>query len=63
MTYFGKMPDLWPTVISDPFTSDEIQKVVSKMKMNKSPRCDEIPVELIMYVPDCVYESIAEIFN
>ena len=33
------------------------------MKMNKSPGCDEIPVELIMYAPDCVYESIAEIFN
>ena len=33
------------------------------MKMNKSPGCDEIPVELIMYAPDCVYEGIAEIFN
>ena len=33
------------------------------MKMNKSPGCDEIPAELIMYAPDCVYESIAEIFN
>ena len=33
------------------------------MKMNKSPGCDELPVELIMYAPDCVYESTAEIFN
>ena len=33
------------------------------MKMNKSPGCDEMPVELIMYASDCVYESIAEIFN
>ena len=33
------------------------------MKMNKTPGCDEIPVELIMYAPDCVYDSIAEIFN
>ena len=57
------MPDLRPTVMSNPFTSDEIKKAVSKMKMNKSPGCDEIPVELIMYAPDCVYESIAEIFN
>ena len=55
--------DLRPTVMSNPFTSDEIKKAVSKMKMNKSPGCDEIPVELIMYAPDCVYESIAEIFN
>ena len=57
------MPDLRPTVMSNPFTSDEIKKAMSKMKMNKSPGCDEIPVELIMYAPDCVYESIAEIFN
>ena len=55
--------DLRPIVMSNPFTSDEIKKAVSKMKMNKSPGCDEIPVELIMYAPDCVYESIAEIFN
>ena len=57
------IPDLRPTVMFNPFTSDEIKKAVSKMKMNKSPGCDEIPVELIMYAPDCVYESIAEIFN
>ena len=42
------IPDLRPTVMFNPFTSDEIKKAVSKMKMNKSPGCDEIPVELIM---------------
>ena len=57
------MPNLRPTVMSNPFTSDEIKKAVSKMKMNKSPGCDKIPVKLIMYTPDCVYESIAKIFN
>ena len=57
------MPDLRPTEMSNPFISDEIKKGVSKMKINKSPGCDEIPVELIMYAPGCVYESIAEIFN
>ena len=57
------MSDLRPTAMSNPFTSDEIKKAVSKMKMNKSPGCDEKPVELIMYAPNCVYESIAEIFN
>ena len=57
------MPDLRPTVMSNPFTSDEIKKAVSKMKMNKSPGYDKIPVELIMYAPDCVYESITKIFN
>ena len=48
------MPNLRPTVMSNPFTSDEIKKAVSKTKMNKSPGCDKIPVELIMYTPDCV---------
>ena len=57
------MPDLRTTVMSNPFTSVQIKKVVSKMKMNKSPACDEILVELIMCSADCVYESIAEIFN
>ena len=27
------------------------------MKKNKSPECQEIPLELIIYAPDCVYES------
>ena len=57
------MPDLRPSEMSNPFTSDEIKKAVSKMKMNKSLGFEEIPVELTMYAPDCVYESIAEIFN
>ena len=57
------MPDLRPTEMSNSFTSDEIKKTVSKMKMSKSPGCDEIPVELIMCAPDFVYESTAEIFN
>ena len=57
------MSDLRPKEMSNSFTSDKIKKAVSKMKMNKSPGCDEMPVELIMYAPDCVYEGIAEIFN
>ena len=36
---------------------------MSTLKMNKYPGCDEIPVKLIMYAPDCVYESTAEIIN
>ena len=57
------MPDLRTTEISNPFISDEIKKAASKMKLNKSPGCNEIPVELTMYAPDCVFESIAKIFN
>ena len=33
------------------------------MKKNKSPECQEIPLELIIYAPDCVYESNTETFN
>ena len=40
------MPDLRPTEMSNPFTSDKIKKAMSKMKINKSPGCDEIPVEV-----------------
>ena len=43
-----RMPDLRPIEMSNPFTSDKIQKAMSKMKLNKSPGCDEIPVELIV---------------
>ena len=57
------MPDLQPTVMSNSFTSDKLKKAESKIKMNKYPGWDEIPVQLIMYALDCIYESTAEIFN
>ena len=52
------MPDLQPTEMSNTFTSDEIKKAMSKMKMNKSPGCDEILIELIMCTPDCVFMRV-----
>lgn len=57
------MPNLQPTPMSKPFTSSEIKTAVSKLKTNKSPGCDEIPVELIKYAPDVIHKYIAEIFN
>ena len=33
------------------------------MKKNKSPECQDIPLELIIYTPDCVYDSNTETFN
>ena len=33
------------------------------MKPNKSAGCDEIPVKLIKYVPDKIYEQIAKTHN
>ena len=46
-----------------PFTGNEIRKVIPKMKPNKSPGCDEIPVELIEYAPDRIHQQIAKIYN
>ena len=33
------------------------------MKINKSSGCDEIPIELLKYAPEIVFEHIANIFN
>ena len=55
--------DLRPTKISSPFTSDKIKKAISKMKLSKSPGCDEISVELSKHTPDVIYQHIADIFN
>ena len=46
-----------------PFTANEIRKAIAKMKPNKSPGCDEIPVELIKYTSDKIHEQIAKIYN
>ena len=46
-----------------PFTANEIRKVIANMKPNKSPGCDEIPVELIKYAPDKIHEQIAKIYK
>ena len=43
-----------------PFTANEIQKAIAKMKPNKSAGCDEIPIELIKYAPDKIHEQIAK---
>ena len=44
-------------------TANEIRKAIAKMKPNKSPGCDEIPVELIKYDPDKIHEQMAKIYN
>ena len=46
-----------------PFTANEIRKAIAKMKLNKSPGCDEIPVELVKYAPDRIHEQIAKIYS
>lgn len=44
-----------------PSTAYETRKVIAKKKPSESPRCDEIPVEIIKYAPETIYEQIAEI--
>ena len=44
-------------------TVNEIRKAINKMKPNKTPGCDEIPVELIKYAPDKIHEQMAKIYN
>ena len=46
-----------------PFTANEIRKAIVQMKPNKSPGCDEIPVELIKYAPARIHEQIIKIYN
>ena len=50
-----------PTRMTIPFTANEIRKVIAKMKPNKNPGCDKIPVELIKYAPDRIHEQIVKI--
>ena len=51
------------TRMTIPFTANEIRKGIAKMKPNKSPECDKIPVELIKYVPGRIHEQIVKIYN
>ena len=38
-------------------------KIIAKMKPNKSPGYDEIPVELIKCAPETIYEQLVGIYN
>ena len=57
------MQNVLPTPMSTLFTSSEIRKGVWALKNNKSPRMDQIVVELIKYSSEIVYEKIADIYN
>ena len=45
-----------PTPMLSRFTSSEIRRAVWTLK-NKSPRMDQINVELIKYSPEVVYKN------
>ena len=42
------------------FTADNIRNVIAKVKADKSPGKDEIPVEFIKYAPETTREQITE---
>ena len=52
------MQNVLPAPMSTLFTSSGIRKAVWTLKNNKTPRMDQINVELINYSPEVVYEKI-----
>ena len=57
------MPDLIPTPIKIPFTTNDIKSAYRKLMNNKSPGKDEISAKLIKSAPDILYEQITKIYN
>ena len=57
------MSEIEPIPMRHPFTANEVRKAAQKMKLNKSPGCDQVPVELIKYAPPIVFNIIADIYN
>ena len=52
-----------PKPLDNELSSAEIKKAVSKMSNNKAPGKDNIPVELIKYSPDIIFEIFADNLN
>ena len=52
------MPDLIPTPIKIPFTTNDIKSAYRKLMNNKSPGKDEISAKLIKSAPDILYEPL-----
>ena len=65
-TFFNNnlpFPNIPPSPMLHPFTTEEIKSAVGKMKNNKSPGNDGINAELIKHSPDLLYHRIADIYN
>ena len=52
-----------PCKIDQPFTAEEIEKSIRKLKNNKSAGPDNMVAETLKYAPNEVMEEIAKIFN
>ena len=58
-----KIPEITPTEMTTPFTTEEIKEAVNSRKNGKSPSCDDIKAGLIKYSQDIISEQIAELLN
>eukprot|EP00795_Rhopilema_esculentum_P017828 gene17828-9525_t len=59
----NKQETIKPEKITQPFTTEEIQKAIKKLKNNKAAGCDNIIAEQLKHSPEIVAEEIATIFN
>eukprot|EP00795_Rhopilema_esculentum_P008001 gene8001-13908_t len=59
----NKQETIKPEKITKPFTTEEIQKAIKKLKNNKAAGCDNIIAEQLKHSPEIVAEEIATIFN
>ena len=58
-----EMPLNVPEKMDPPFTGEEIEKAVKKLKNNRSPGIDNINAELIKYGPKELTNLIAKVYN
>ena len=57
------MPNVKPTPMLQPFTSEEIKAAIKSLKNNKSTGIDNVKAELLKVGPDIFCDEIATIFN
>ena len=52
-----------PVAMKNPFTKEEVEKAVHRLKNNKAEGCDGIKAELLKHCPTIIYQQIANIYN
>ena len=56
-------PDVTPTEMKIPFSTNEVRRAIKSLKNNKSAGIDDIVAEQLKYGPEIVIAGIADIFN
>lgn len=57
------LPEIKPSKMREPFTSEEIKEAIKSLKNNRSAGVDDIKAELLKYGPDEINNEIATILN